>query len=61
MTTLRHQLTKREWAHVKDAGKVTTVQGFKELRVRQAEFARACQTQEMCYDCKRIAQKLGIE
>jgi hypothetical protein len=61
MATLRQQLTKREWAHVKGAGKVTTLEQFKELRIRQAEFAKQCQTQEMCLDCKFIAQKLGLE
>jgi hypothetical protein len=59
--TLRQQLTKAEWAHVKDAGKITTVQGFKELRVRQAEFARDCQTQEMCSNFCAIRLQLELE
>lgn len=57
----QNKLTKSELIHLKFDAKVNTLRDLKECRSAQKEFAATVNSPELCFDCKIIAQKLGIE
>jgi hypothetical protein len=55
------KLTKTEMRHLKETiGTRPTLEAFRNNRKGQLEF-RGAGDIEPCWDCRRIAQKLGIE
>jgi hypothetical protein len=57
MTTWRNKLNKTELHHLK-MSHIVTLTDFKETRTAQKELDR---TKEVCYECRHIAIKLGLE
>ena len=53
-------LTANEIRHLREMMETVTLNGFKKLRNEQKEL-KAKWTTEPCWDCRFIAQKIGLE
>jgi hypothetical protein len=52
-------LSKKEKKHLRETG-VRTLRQFKAVAVEQAKWRKENPLIEPCWECKRIAQKLGL-
>jgi electron transfer flavoprotein alpha subunit len=56
------RLTKAQMAHLLNDGGVGSLESFKQIRKLQKEMqAKVAGSREVCWDCREIAVKLGLE